>query len=232
MFFLKDMSFHPLEGGVGYHGLSTHLSQGKITVLMGPSGIGKTTLFECLMGFKKEHFKALKGTIVFENQILSLKEWANKERLFFFVPDNPTFIPWLTCLDNILFLNEGVDFYEKKECLQALGLQKVLTEYPYEVSRGTKQRVALASALLSSKKYILLDEPLAHLDKKTKEGIYNYLKGCVQKLGLCLFLITHTLEDALALGDEILVVQNNKEVKVFLPSDPHLEERIVKALYS
>lgn len=180
---------------------STELDTEKITVILGRSGCGKTTLLRILAGLESLDG----GEILFEKQ----------EKLGV-VFQEPRLMPWLTLEQNILF---GADKkkYSKKQLkeraeglLKLAGLKKFGNAYPDQLSGGMMQRVALGRVLARDASYLLLDEPFAALDHFTRQTMQKeFLRICAEERMGALF-VTHSVDEALLLGDEILIMENGK----------------------
>ena len=173
---------------------STDLDTEKITVILGRSGCGKTTLLRILAGLETLDG----GQILFEQ--------PEKLGVVF---QEPRLMPWLTLEQNILF---GADkkkhskskLKEKAETLLRLtGLEKFGKAYPDQLSGGMMQRAALARALACDASYLLMDEPFAALDHFTRQTMQKeFLRICAEEKMGALF-VTHSVDEALLLGDEI-----------------------------
>ena len=180
---------------------STDLDTEKITVILGRSGCGKTTLLRVLAGLETLDG----GQILFEQ--------PEKLGVVF---QEPRLMPWLTLEQNILF---GADkkkhskskLKEKAETLLRLtGLEKFGKAYPDQLSGGMMQRAALARALACDASYLLMDEPFAALDHFTRQTMQKeFLRICAEEKMGALF-VTHSVDEALLLGDEILIMENGK----------------------
>ena len=180
---------------------STELDTEKITVILGRSGCGKTTLLRILAGLESLDG----GEILFEKQ----------EKLGV-VFQEPRLMPWLTLEQNILF---GADKkkYSKNQLkeraeglLKLTGLEKFGNAYPDQLSGGMMQRAALGRALACDASYLLMDEPFAALDHFTRQTMQKeFLRICAEERMGALF-VTHSVDEALLLGDEILIMENGK----------------------
>ncbi|MEZ5570924.1 MAG: ATP-binding cassette domain-containing protein [Halioglobus sp.] len=167
--------------------------------LLGPSGCGKTTLLRLLMGLEKPS----SGSIVFEPATLRQMSYVFQE---------PRLVPWRTCLENVLlpFELSGAMKADTKEraiaLLQQLGLSDRLQHFSHQLSGGMQMRVALARALVTEPDIVLLDEPFAALDERTRFRMQDLLLALKDKLGLQYVFVTHSISEAVYLGDLILLL--------------------------
>lgn len=191
------------------HALNTKSGAG-VTVLFGPSGSGKTTILRCLAGLDKP----AEGTIEFEGDT-----WFDSARKTFvppqrrsigFVPQDYALFPHLTVAANIGYGLRGTPTAERRarvdEIMNWLGLAGLENRPPAKLSGGQQQRVALARAVARKPRLLLLDEPLSALDAPTRERLRNDLRNWLGQLGLPAILVTHDRNEALALGDQFIVV--------------------------
>lgn len=203
---------------------STNLDTEKITVILGRSGCGKTTLLRILAGLESLDG----GEILFE-----------KPEKLGVVFQEPRLMPWLTLEQNILFGADKKKYSkeQRKEKAAALlkltGLEKFGNAYPDQLSGGMMQRAALGRALACDVSYLLMDEPFAALDHFTRQTMQKeFLRICTDEQMGVLF-VTHSVDEALLLGNEILVMENGKVgsrfdvgEKVTYPRDLLSEEMI------
>ena len=135
--------------------------------------------------------------------------------------------PWLTASENIAF-GMNLNSFKLKEIkyrtsylLEVVGLQDSANKYPKELSGGMQQRIAIARALATNPKILLLDEPFGALDLQIRESMQKFLYELWKKTSLTVLLITHDIEEALALSQQICILAPNpgriiKEVNVNL----------------
>jgi len=176
-----------------------------VTALFGPSGSGKTTILRCLAGLERPE----RGTIRFGDEVwldasrgLSLPPQAR--RVGFLSQDYALF-PHLSVERNIAY-GEGADSRRVAELVALLDLAGTESKRPAELSGGQKQRVALAHALASRPRLLLLDEPLSALDGPTRERLRGDLRQRLVHAGLPAIVVTHDRVEALALADRIAVL--------------------------
>ena len=182
------------------------LPQGHFTVLVGPSGCGKSTLFDCLTGIiPADHGRMMWQSIAVEHLGSHAAYMQQKDML----------LPWLTLEQNSLLPVQAKpraqrDIREAKQTLarifEKIGLTGFGNHYPYQVSGGMRQRCALARTLMFDRDLVLLDEPLSALDAITRRELQTLLLMLQKEFGKTVLMITHDIEEALALADEIILL--------------------------
>ena len=188
-----------------------------ITVLFGASGSGKTTLLRCLAGLERPE----KGSIHFgaENWLdAEINSFLSpKKRGVGFVPQDYALFPHLTVARNVGYGLNDLPVTERTaraaEILHWLGLTGLENRLPRELSGGQQQRVALARAVVRRPKLLLLDEPFAALDTPTRLRLRSELRQLLRQLGIPTIVVTHDRFEALALGDEVVVLHDGRNVQ-------------------
>jgi len=178
-----------------------------VTVLFGPSGCGKTTVLRCLAGLERPE----EGTIQFGSET-----WfdagrgiclAPQQRGIGFVFQDYALFPHLTVRGNVGFgLPADSRDEDVNEMLQRFGLVEVAHQRPRQLSGGQQQRVALARALMRRPRLLLLDEPLSALDTTMREELRSELRLLLSACEVPVLLVTHDRDEALALGNELVVM--------------------------
>lgn len=178
--------------------LSLEFQPNKIYSIIGPSGCGKTTLFKSITGIIRPY----KGQIYCEqSDQLSI------------MMQNDVLLPWRTVKDNIklgteLTTKKNLPDEQIKVMLEEFGIPDSFELYPQELSAGMKQRVSLIQAMISNPSYLFLDEPFSNLDYDIKLVIQKKLIDNHFKRKNTIVLITHDIEDAIALSDYIIILTN------------------------
>jgi len=193
-----------------------HLGAG-ITVLFGASGSGKTTVLRCLAGLEIPDA----GEIKFGGEIWFRKSGnislPARKRGVGFVPQDYALFPHLTVAGNVGYGVNKLPVAERAarvaETLRWLGLAGLERRLPRELSGGQQQRVALARAVVTRPKHLLLDEPLAALDTPTRLRLRGELRHLLRQLGIPTILVTHDRFEALALGDDVVVLHDGRNVQ-------------------
>lgn len=182
--------------------LSFSVMPGQSLCLLGPSGCGKTTLLRLLMGLDTPST----GNIHIDPALTGHISYVFQE---------PRLVPWRTCLENVLLpleLKRNLQATQKAYALQLLdqlGLTERLHHFPGELSGGMQMRVALARALVTQPKIVLLDEPFAALDERTRFRMQDLLLELKSRLQLQYVFVTHSIAEAVYLGDLILLLDNS-----------------------
>jgi len=183
--------------------ISLEIRDNEFFTLLGPSGCGKTTLLNIIAGF----LAATGGTVALNEQVVTgpaqergmvfqrgaLFEWMN-------VRENVAFGPMMNKVPKSEY-NPKVD-----HLLEVVGLQDFKDKAIYELSGGMQQRVALARCLANDPDVILMDEPLGALDALTREKMQSLVLDLWKETGKTIILITHSVEEALLLGERLLVM--------------------------
>ncbi|MGR3802929.1 ABC transporter ATP-binding protein [Marinibacterium profundimaris] len=170
--------------------LSFTLAPGERACLLGPSGIGKSTLLSLIAGFDR----AYDGTIALPPGRIAMVFQA------------PRLLPWRTLAQNIALIPGAGDLSRARALLAEAGLADAADQYPEKVSLGMQRRAALCRALAVSPALILLDEPLVSLDPASTEQMRALLRRTLDLTGATALLTTHDRREALALTDRILEI--------------------------
>ncbi len=178
-------------------GLDLTGDTGQITVILGKSGCGKTTLLRLISGLDSPD----SGTIRFPD--------GGKTGMVF---QEPRLMPWLTCRENITFgLGKGVAASEEIDRLISMvGLEGFGGARPLQLSGGMQQRVSLARALARKPAIVLMDEPFAALDYFTRSTMQRELLRIHQQSGMGAILVTHNVDEAVLLGERICLMHAGK----------------------
>lgn len=179
----------------------------RATVIMGPSGAGKTSLLEAIAGLRPR----TRGRIrIGEETLLDTARGLVRRpegRGVGYVPQDACLFPHLTVLGNVRFGARG-DEARVAAALSALELDRLRDRVPASLSGGERQRVALGRALASHPRVLLLDEPLAALDTALRGRILPYLLRVRDEWNVPIVYVTHHLGEAVALGSELLLLRN------------------------
>ncbi|MDZ7280318.1 ABC transporter ATP-binding protein [Pantoea eucrina] len=195
-------------------GVSMQLRKGEVVSLLGPSGSGKTTLLRAVAGLEKPtQGKITIGQhVVFDGTPKS--EVPAEERNLGLVFQSYALWPHKTVFENVAYPLKlrKVPTAEAAERVQSvldqLGLGHLGKRHPHQLSGGQQQRVAIGRALVYNPPVILLDEPLSNLDAKLREEARVFLRELIIRLGLSALMVTHDQNEAMAISDRILLLNN------------------------
>jgi ABC-type nitrate/sulfonate/bicarbonate transport system ATPase subunit len=183
---------------------SLNLSQGEILTIVGPSGSGKSTLLYIISGIENP----TSGQVEFFGN-------SDRPRIGFVFQTNSIF-PWRTVEKNLTYALElmKVEAIKRKEKATAL-CQLIrldpdifLKKYPKELSGGEARRVAMGMSLANDPNLLLLDEPTSHLDYITQWSVQNTIQGIWLKNKFSIVVVTHNIDEAIFLGDRVLIMDN------------------------
>ncbi len=176
------------------------LAPGSFTALLGRSGSGKTTLLRTLAG-------------------LDPAEGVTVPRPTTVVFQEPRLLPWAPVWQNVMLGLDGADARSRAvEALQEVGLARHADAWPLTLSGGEAGRVALARALVRAPRLLLLDEPFAALDALTRLRMHALVLDLWRRHGPAVLLVTHDVDEALALADRVLVLEDGR-IAADLPVD-------------
>jgi iron(III) transport system ATP-binding protein len=195
-------------------GVSMQLAQGEVVSLLGPSGSGKTTLLRAVAGLETPH----RGSIRIEDRAVfdattKLEVPAEKRNLGL-VFQSYALWPHRTVFDNVAYglklrkVTSAETRQRVESALGNLGLGNLDERLPHQLSGGQQQRVAIARALVYNPPVILMDEPLSNLDAKLREEARAWLRELILKMRLSALVVTHDQNEAMAMSDRILLLNN------------------------
>jgi molybdate transport system ATP-binding protein len=197
--------------------------ENELVVLFWPSGSGKTTLFKCISGITEpDEGKITVGSKTYYDRSKKINLPIQKRNLGY-VFQNYTLFPHMNVRKNIECGLKGWNKEKKEErvleMLDFFHIEELETLYPSQLSGGQNQRVALARALAPKPEILLLDEPFSALDIRMRADLTKKIRNLQKKTGIPLLFITHNLEEALLLADEILVLDKGKVQRFGTPEE-------------
>lgn len=199
--------------------LCIKIDTGSIVSLIGPSGCGKTTLLNIISSIDYPNYGKIKFT-------------HEKKLAIGYMMQDALLLPWRTLSENALLGTEIIpnDYHETKEkfvsYFQAFELSGFEKNYPDGSSGGMKQRVAIIRTLLLKPEILLLDEPFSNLDYDIKLKIQRHLLDFHRQHGTTIILVTHDIEDAIALSDRVIVFSGKPTaIKAEITIDMGLSQR-------
>ena len=208
----EDLEFAVLtkryDETLAVNNISLKIPAGTYCCLLGPSGCGKTSTLRMIAG----HEEISEGDILLGNNIINELSPAKRGTAMMF--QNYALFPHLTCLENVGFalkmrgLQKDLRNTEAKKMLKLVQMSEFSDRLPAQLSGGQQQRVALARALITNPSILLLDEPLSALDPFLRIKMRSELKVLQKKLGITFIHVTHSQDEAMALADMIVVMNN------------------------
>ncbi len=225
--------------------ISLTIEEGEFVALIGPSGCGKTTLLRILMSEEKASY----GRILLDGK--ELPEEPDRDRGVVF--QKYSVFPHRTALQNVLLADEfqkapifGTLFGAKRrsainkaeEILQSVGLGHACGKYPHQLSGGMQQRLAIAQAIASKPRVLLLDEPFGALDAHVKQEVHALVRKLWRDVALTIVLVTHDVSEAESLATRIISIGGHGGEKdrpsgisgdTYLSSDPTPNGEVVVA---
>ena len=183
--------------------ISLDIAPGEFVTIVGPSGCGKTTLLRIMAGL----LRPTSGTV----RLLG-RPVTGPSRNVGVVFQDPVLLPWRTVLDNVMLpvqvlrLDRRSYHSRALDLLGLVGLAGFESKYPHELSGGMRQRVSLARALVHDPALLLMDEPFGALDAMTREAMNLELQRIWQESGKTVAFITHSIAEAVFLGDRVVVM--------------------------
>ena len=187
--------------------ISFTVKKGELVCLLGPSGCGKTTTLNMVAGL----LNPTGGDILVDGK--SVLNVAPKDRNIGYVFQNYALYPHMTVLQNVMFpMTVGKNKKSKEEAKQIAErfmrlthIEEYANQKPGKLSGGQQQRVSIARALVQQPKILLMDEPLSNLDARLRLKIREEIRALVKKVGITTLFVTHDQEEALSIGDKIIL---------------------------
>ncbi len=191
--------------------LTFTLQQGELACLVGPSGCGKTTLLKIMSGL----LEPTSGEVLLQDKRVV---GPPPGMAVVFQEYGRSLFPWMSVRDNV-----ELPLKQKKvppgrrrelvdESLTAVGLHDVHTAYPWQLSGGMQQRVAIARAIAYEPQVLLMDEPFAAVDAQTRADLEDLIRDLWHKLGVTTLFVTHDIDEAVYLGQRVLILSNSPTV--------------------
>ncbi len=218
-----SMLYHTLdEETLAIKNLNLEIYDGEIIGIVGPSGCGKSTLLSIIAGLiKPNQGRVYVKDIIVDKPLKNIGYMFQKDQLF----------EWRNILNNVIIgleiqgkLNK-TSLNEAKELLKNYGLGDFLYSYPYQLSGGMRQRVALIRTLLLKPDILLLDEPFSALDYQTRLAISDEVGLILREKKKTAILVTHDIAEAISLCDRVVIMSNRPgTIKDIIKIDLSCEE--------
>ncbi|WP_411719722.1 ABC transporter ATP-binding protein [Mycetocola sp.] len=185
--------------------LNFDVLRGEVVCIVGPSGVGKTTLLKCLAGLQpvSSGSATLDGTVI---------DGPPEEMALVFQEYTRSLMPWLTVVKNIMMplrhvrISDAEKRARVEEAIEAVGLAGAGEKYPWQLSGGMQQRVAIARALAYRPELLIMDEPFASVDAQTRFELEDLCLSIREKFGMTIVVVTHDIDEAVYLSDRVVVL--------------------------
>ena len=190
---------------------SLEIAAGEVCMIVGPSGCGKTTLLNAIAGFHS----ITEGEIYLDGEMLcgASKPLAEQRSDRIVVFQHGALFPWKTLLENVAYgpivqkaMSKSETLEKAGHMLAEAGISDMANKFPGEVSSGMARRAEIVRALINDPKVLLLDEPYRAMDALTKSIMHESLLEVYDRTKVTIFFITHDLEEAIFLGDRVVVM--------------------------
>ena len=204
--------------------------EGEIISLLGPSGIGKTTILRTIAGLQKLQ----SGKIIFKGNLISSNEInlePEKRNIALSFQDNSLF-PNYNVLDNINFGSKRAKNskfkYTTDDLVKILHLNGLLHKFPHQISAGEAQRVSFARSLMSKPDLLLLDEPFSNIDQNLKEDLQPKIENLLKEINLTTIIVTHDSYEAFYMADKCGVILDQTLKQYDVPYNIHHEPNSIE----
>lgn len=199
--------------------ISLKVHAGELVALLGPSGCGKTTTLRIISGFVEPDTGSLRIAGKLMNAV------PPQSRNLGMLPQQYALFPHMSVFDNVAFglrmRKESKVEIERRvsEALAMVRMESMRDRFPAELSGGQQQRVGLARAIVINPSVLLLDEPMAALDRKLRTQMQLEIRGLQRRLGISTILVTHDQEEALTMADRIAVMEGGQIIQIGSPRE-------------
>ncbi len=228
---LENISYEYGDSGLIFTGFSLKIARGEAWTILGPSGGGKTTLLLLLAGM----LAPCSGRVIIDGEVIT----RARPRTGLVLQDHGL-LPWATVRQNTeLGLKirryygpdgrhspKDMDHDSTRQAarvdywLRWLGIEQFASKYPVELSRGQRQRAAIARTLVLEPDLLLMDEPFSALDVPIREELQRVVNAFHRESGLTSVTVTHDIEEAVVLGEKILVMGNRSNIEPIVVNNP------------
>ena len=185
------------EDALLFSGFHLSVPPGEVVALIGPSGVGKTTLLRLIGGVDTD----FSGEILIDGQRADMAPPPG------FVFQDARLLPWFDCVDNLCRVVAGVDADRAEELIGRVGLKSYARAYPRQMSGGMQRRLGLARALAANSKLLLLDEPFVSLDSVLVAELQSLFRSVIAAEKPTVVLVSHDPQDAARLADRVVLLE-------------------------
>lgn len=221
---LNGVSFGYSHKRLVLQDLDLKIQKGEVLTLLGPSGCGKSTILNLIAGF----YKPLLGAVTHGGE--EIKGPSARRGVVF---QSNALFDWMTVEQNIGFgfRFQSISKYEKQKRIETIislvGLRGNERKYPYQLSGGMRQRVAVARSMVVQPEILLMDEPFAAVDVQTREGLQEELLKLHEQVAGAILFVTHSIEEAVFLSDHIIILDRNlggiaHNIEIHLPEPRYM----------
>ncbi|MEO1445135.1 MAG: ABC transporter ATP-binding protein [Cyanobacteria bacterium J06635_11] len=216
---LEQVTFGYSRKRLVLENLNLGIHRGEFLTLLGPSGCGKSTIMNLIAGF----YKPLAGRVTHGGELVKGPS-ASRGVVF----QGNALFDWMTVEQNVAFgfrfraLPKREKQQRVKTIIELVGLRGSERKYPYQLSGGMRQRVAVARSMVVQPEILLMDEPFAAVDVQTREGLQEELLKLHEQVAGAILFVTHSIEEAVFLSDRIIILDRNlggiaHEISIHLP---------------
>ena len=203
------------SGSPAVDSFTARIEAGTTTVLLGSSGCGKTTLLRMV----NRMVEPSSGRVLIDDEDVATRDAVALRRSIGYVMQNAGLLPHRRVIDNITLVPrlQGADRHDARcralELMDMLDLDRDLAgRYPHQLSGGQAQRVGVARALAADPEVLLMDEPFGAVDPLVRRDLQREMARIQAELGKTIIFVTHDVDEALALGDEIIVLREGARI--------------------
>jgi NitT/TauT family transport system ATP-binding protein len=184
------------------------VDRGELVCVVGPSGAGKTTLLRCMAGL----LAPTAGEVRVAGRVI---ERTPPEVAVVFQDYSRSLMPWMSVAHNVELplRSQGMSAQRRRDkvasALASVGLEQAAAKYPWQLSGGMQQRVAIARGLAYEPSVLLMDEPFASVDAQTRADLEDLVRNVRAEFGMTVVLVTHDIDEAVYLGDRVVVLSGS-----------------------
>ena len=191
--------------------ISFTVAKGEFVSIVGPSGCGKTTLLKCLSGL----LTPTAGEVRVDGRVVTSPP---PELALVFQDYSQSLMPWLTVAENVMMplkskgMRKAARVALMEEAIRSVNLSHAVDRYPWQLSGGMQQRVAIARGLAYQPEIMLMDEPFASVDAQTRADLEDLVRKLWKELGVTVLFVTHDIDESVYLGQRVIVLSNRPTV--------------------
>lgn len=231
---IKNLTFS-YDNRVVLDDISSIVEPGKLTSLIGPNGVGKSTLFKCILGIIRNY----KGDVIIDNKNIKDIKINELSKMISYVPQSHYSIFNYSVCDMVLMgmtsqlgfgrVPEKEHITVVKECLNKVGILKLIDRNYIELSGGEQQLVLIARALSQNSKILIMDEPTSNMDYGNQLRVMQQVKN-LTKLGYTVLQSTHNPDQAFMFSDRVIALKEGKIIGIGTPKEV-MSEEVINNLY-